>query len=302
MKYRNLLFLLLAICLAGGCGSTKAADNIKVISFNIRLFPGNDGPNSWEYRREATPAMINSIHPDLFGLQEAYSEQIDYITEHCPEYGHYGVGREDGISGGEHMAIFYNKDLFTLKDSLTFWLSETPDIPSLGWDAACRRTATVALLENKSTGSHIYYVNTHLDHVGLTAQREGLNLIMHRIDSLNVESYPVILTGDFNMIPSDPNLQVLEGKMYSARHTAEETDETPSFNGWKPLPDKDGNPDLEDAALGDNLKESDEMLTIDYIYYSGFAGCSKFETITTTFCDIPFISDHYPVMAILSLQ
>lgn len=286
---KTLILLATVIALAVSCAPK---DVICVMSYNIRQSGAKDGENCWENRKPATDAMINSLKPDLIGTQELCLDQLEYIVDKCPAYDYVGVGRDNGIHKGEHMAIFYLRSKFELLDSRTIWLSETPDTVSYGWDAACRRTATITYLRHKPTGKDLYFVNTHLDHKGLVAQKEGLALIVSYIDSLNTTGAPMLLTGDFNVIPSNPALEDLNLRMKSARNFAEVSDKRGSFNGWKKP--------LAEAALGDNLKGYDpEKLTIDYIYYSGFSSCPKFETVTTTFADVPFISDHYPVRAYL---
>lgn len=267
---------------------------LKVVSFNIRQSGANDGDNNWELRKTASVAMIETIAPDIFGLQEARRDQVDYLAENCPEYGYYGVGRDDGKDAGEFMAIFYRKDRIELLDSLTIWLSETPSVPSKGWDAACRRTATFTHLRHKETGKCFHYINTHLDHKGLQAQNNGLRMIASKVDSISLTGEPVILTGDMNMVADNPALAVIDSLMLNARFTAAQTDTIASFNAWrKPLAE---------AALGDNLKVAPQSsLTIDYIFYKGIDVCESFRTITEEFAGIPFISDHYPVMALFEL-
>lgn len=251
-------------------------DTLSVISFNIRMGEGKDGTNSWQYRCPATIYMLRDKQPDIFGLQEAYDYQVLFIRENMLDYKSVGVGREDGKHKGEHMSIFYNKKKISLLKWGTFWLSETPEKPSMGWDAACFRTATWALMKDKRSGHKFYYVNTHLDHVGKTAQREGLALIVERIRAINPDGYPMVLTGDFNVESSDPVLTDLNKMMKDARVTAERTDSLNSFNGW-----------------------GKSSSVIDYIYYSGFSSCPKFETVQKKYGDFPFISDHYPVRAVL---
>ena len=129
-----------------------ASNELKVVSFNIRMGVADDGENSWVFRREASAAMVNEIRPDIMGLQEAFDFQAEFIKEQCPDYKGVGVGRDDGKSEGEMMMIFYNTKTVELKDWGTFWLSETPEVPSFGWDAACRRTATWARLEMRKSG------------------------------------------------------------------------------------------------------------------------------------------------------
>ena len=265
---------------AGECSRTTSVSNVdevlKVMSFNIRYAKAPDGTNSWKHRRKAVAAMICDQHPAVFGLQEALTEQIRYLHRHCPGYQHVGVGREDGVHEGEHMAVFFDSSLFTLLDWHTYWLSDTPDVPSLGWDAACRRTATWVKLQRKSDGRCFYFVDTHLDHVGTAARRNGLSLIVDSIDAMNHEGYPMILVGDFNVEPENECLIPLNHRMQSARLTAEHSDTTPSFNGW-----------------------GKRTECIDYIYHSGFTRCLDFRVVTQQYLHTPFVSDHYPVTAIL---
>ena len=261
------ILLLLAACKPAGKNA------LTVMSYNIRYMNDRDGENSWAQRCSATPAMLNTVNPDIFGIQEAYPEQERYIVEQCPRYVAYGVGRDDGINKGERMSIFYNKEVLQMGDHGTWWLSETPEEPSYGWDAACRRTATWARMKDLRNGREFYFVNTHLDHVGDTARREGLKLIVNRIREMDA-TIPMVLTGDLNVEPADSCLMVLEGLMLSARATAETTDDTPSFNGYK-----------------------EPQKIIDYIYYSGFAKAESFRVVTETYEDKPFISDHYPIVS-----
>ena len=254
----------------------KGPATLSVISFNIRMGEGEDGTNSWQFRCPATIYMLRDKQPDIFGLQEAYDYQVQFIDDNMPEYKNVGVGREDGRHEGEHMSIFYNKKNISLLKWGTFWLSETPEVPSMGWDAACFRTATWALMKVKRSGHKFYYVNTHLDHVGKTAQREGLALIVERIREMNPDGLPMVLTGDFNVEPDDAVLDDLDNMMKSARIAAERTDNSGTFNDW-----------------------GKASSVIDYIYYSGFSSCPEFETVKKKYENFPFISDHYPVKATL---
>lgn len=251
-------------------------DCLKVISLNIRYGEANDGTNSWRYRCPSSLLMLDEEKPDVMGLQEAFDYQILFFTENRSDYKAIGVGREDGRREGEHMAILYNKKTVSLKKWGTFWLSETPDVPSMGWDAACKRTATWAVMKDKRSGNAFLYVNTHLDHVGKAAQQHGLDLILGKIAELNTDNLPVILTGDFNVEPDDPVLDRLDSTMKSARRYAEKTDRHSTFNNW-----------------------GKASTIIDYIYYTGFSSCSQFCTVTRKFGEWPFISDHYPVEAVL---
>lgn len=254
--------------------SGKDGKEIKVMSFNIRYGTAKDGDNAWDKRKVAVIEMLKDQNPAVFGVQEALPMQIDYICNKCPYYANVGVGRDDGKDKGEHMSVFYNKDVVELLDWGTYWLSETPDEPSYGWDAVCRRTATWTLLKVKATGQKFYFVNTHLDHKGAEAQKKGLALIVERIGAMNPKKLPMILTGDFNVSPDSPSLVDLDKIMKSARKYALDSDTTPSYNGWeKP------------------------KTVIDYVYYSGFAKCTDFKVVTKEYDGRKFVSDHCPVTA-----
>jgi len=280
MKKISLIALVLSLMLPsfeGGC--KKPEKTIKVISYNIRVGTARDGSNSWENRKSASPAMIAEQKPDIMGLQEALKMQLDYLEQTCPEYDHVGVHRDDGKEKGEVMAIFWNTKTQKMLKWGNFWLSDTPEKPSKGWDAACFRTATWALLKDRRSHRKYYYVNTHLDHIGKEARAKGLSLIVDRIDHINPEGYPMILTGDFNVNLGDPCLQSLVGRMESVRDIAPVTDSLTTYNGWGEI-------------------EKDQV--IDYIYESGFGKALVFEGLRKSYNGIPYISDHYPVAAILA--
>lgn len=254
---------------------TKDHD-LKVMSYNIRMGAAKDGTNSWEYRYPATALMLEDQKPDVFGVQEAFNYQIRFIEENFADYECVGVGRDDGKQKGEFMSIFWNKKTVKMIKWGTFWLSETPDKPSMGWDAACKRTATWALMKDKKTGKQFYFVNTHLDHRGAEAQRKGLELIVSRIAEINPKGYPMVLTGDFNVKPDNAALKDLDTKMQSARKIAPRTDNHPTFNNWGKI-----KPDM----------------VIDYIYVSGFSACPEYHTVTEKYGTWKYVSDHYPIYA-----
>lgn len=270
MGLRRLFILSLSALMC----TVSAEAGIRVMSFNVRQGMAADGDNAWDNRKEASAAMLEDLRPDVFGVQEAYAFQVDYILANCPVYKAVGVGRNDGSSEGEHMSVFYNAEKLELIDWGTYWLSETPEVPSKSWDAKYNRTATWTLLRDKSTGRRLFFVNTHLDHKGVVARKESLALIHRRITAMNPDGAPMILVGDFNLFPDDEGLTDLNKLMKSARCTAIDADTMGSFNGW-----------------------GKSETIIDYIYYSGFRVCRQFRVISRKYADKPYISDHYPIMA-----
>ena len=287
-KLLIVLVALLALQPGAQAKKEKAPARITAMSFNIRLGTAQekDYLNGWVYRQGATPIMLQMEKPDVVGIQEAYRFQLDYILVNRPEFAAYGVGRDDGKEKGEIMAVLYRKDRLKLLKKGTFWLSETPDVPSRGWDAKCRRTATWALFQDKSSGKRFYFVNTHLDHRGKEARAKGLSLIVDRIQDINPKGYPMVLTGDFNVRPDNPCLQSLEGRMESAREIARTTDHKGTFTGFK------------GEAVG--FQEGAEYTTIiDYIYVSDWGRVISYKTLDKPYGGVKFISDHFPIKAVL---
>ncbi|MBR4584600.1 MAG: endonuclease/exonuclease/phosphatase family protein [Bacteroidales bacterium] len=260
--------------LCGGCGNSQKDVEIKYISYNIRNSRANDGDNAWDIRKSATKEMIDREKPDIFGLQEAYIEQLEYIDNNFPNYSRVGVGRDDGKEEGEFMAVYYRNDKFKLLANGDFWLSETPDECSMGWDAACRRIVTWAKLKDKETGKVFYAFNTHLDHVGEVAREQSILLIVKKIDEIvKKDKAPVFLSGDFNSNVSSPIFDPLKNIMKDSRAILPESEWIPTYNNY-------GNG-------GDAM--------IDYIFYKN-AEVLDFKTLNGDYGK-PYISDHYPVMA-----
>ena len=165
-----LILLLAAVCRIAPVQSANEDGTLKLISFNMRTAWGRDGDNSWMNRRSASVEMLRREAPDVMGVQEAMQEQLLYLDAECPQYARVGEDRDGGAEGGETMAVFYLRDRFDLLADGTFWLSETPDRVSRGWDAACNRTVTWVELRDKMSGRTFFYFNTHLDHQGKQAR------------------------------------------------------------------------------------------------------------------------------------
>lgn len=170
-------------------------------TFNIRLQNSGDDKAGygWDARKDRVADYIRSHHIDVIGMQEVLHSQLTDLLERLPEYDYVGVGRTDGKTKGEYSPVFFLKEKFEVLEKGNFWLSETPDVPgSVGWDAALERIASYAKLRDKATGKVFMAVNTHFDHVGVTARKESARLIMEKIQDI-VGTQPAVVTGDFNV-------------------------------------------------------------------------------------------------------
>lgn len=256
--------------------------DLNVISFNLRVDNPNDGDYVWGNRKSAVVAMINRESPDVIGMQEAQPHQITYLADRCSDYGWYGIGRDTGkkpattdtYASEETAVIFYKKDKFEIEDRGTFWLSETPDTPSKGWDAGYNRTCSWVLLSNIATGGKFYFFNTHLDNSGKKAREESIKLIVAKIKAINSKELPVFLTADFNSDTSSKIFAPLHDFMDDAREEAPTTDNKPTYNGYK----------------GTSKKK------LDHIFCEDVEAIKSFKTLDGDY-GIKYISDHYPVQA-----
>ena len=157
------------------------AQNLKVMTFNIRLSLESDKENSWVKRKDDALKLMNYYHPDVMGVQEAVPQQMTDIKTGLKNYDFVGVGRDDGADKGEYSAIFYDTEKLQVVQSGTFWLSETPEKPSKGWDAAYNRVCTYALFKTKKGGKKFWAFNVHFDHVGNVAREKSAQLILDKI-------------------------------------------------------------------------------------------------------------------------
>ena len=205
-----LLFFFLTFCRQALFSQVQPdAAEITVLTYNIRFNNPADGLNAWPERKEKVILLVRQQQPGIFGLQEALKDQVNDVEKAFPAYGRVGVGRDDGKEAGEFSPVFYNKQLYAVKTSGSFWLSQTPSVAgSRGWDAACNRIVSWAKLQELSGGKEFCYFNTHFDHMGEVARRSSALLLLHCIDSL-AGKLPVILTGDFNAVPSSEPIKLL---------------------------------------------------------------------------------------------
>ncbi len=282
MKRNSMFFCLVTVvyCLS-------AQTEFRVMTYNIRLDVASDSGNAWIYRKENFVSMIRFHKPDLLGMQEVLKHQLEYVVQELPEYGWFGVGRDDGKAAGEYMAVLFRKERFDTLSTSTFWCSENPDKPGLGWDAACNRTVTWGAFRDRKIRTEFFFFNTHFDHVGVTARRESSKLLMNKIAALTGNER-VVITGDFNSIPSDEPYGIIvhpnaKKKFFDARPVSKQQPHGPkgSFNGFN---------------TGAVPAEP-----IDYIFVSDGISVLRHGTLAELIGG-RFPSDHFPVVADLLFQ
>lgn len=251
---------------------------MQVVTFNIRCDYGQDGSNNFQFRKDLILRKIKAEQPEILCFQEVLPHVSQWLKENLTDYYLIGCGRESNL-GGEDTSIAYRRDLFNLIKMEVFWLSDTPGIPGSRYSnqSDCPRTCTCTYFQEIKTGKVFRIYNTHLDHIGSDARRQGLSLILEKIAQADfLGEVPVILTGDFNAFPESTELAVLKDypELYDC---TEEMDGT--FHDFG------------------RLKTLEK---IDYIIADKHFTCIKASKWTDCENNV-FLSDHYPVSAVLEL-
>lgn len=269
--------ILLTMILLNCSGIVSAQNSVSIMSYNIKLDYPKVGENSWTSRKPSFIGLLNFYEPDVLGVQEAMPNQMKDMDSLLVQYDFVGVGRDDGKNEGEYSAIFYYKDKFKIVESGTFWLSQTPEKVSMGWDAACNRVCTYALFENIKSKKRFWVFNTHFDHVGVVARANSTQLILKKIQDITSNKLPVILMGDFNLEPETDNIQLIKS-------TLEDSKEISVSMPFGPL------------GTFNNF-EFDKPVTrrIDYIFVSkDTIKVNKYAVLSDN-KDLKYPSDHLPV-------
>ena len=262
---------------------TGHAQFLTVMTYNIRLDNPADGKNQWTYRKDWLCQQIRTANPDIFGIQEGLYHQVKYIDSVFSTYEYIGVGREDGKTGGEFSAIWYNTSRIKPMKQGTFWLSPTPDSVSKGWDAACIRICTYGLFRELASGKLFWAFNTHFDHQGIEARMKSARLLIEKIREMNKHNLPVIVMGDFNSGIQDEPIRMLLETFTDAKSADKKMNMAPdgTFNAFDP-----GHPVTE---------------RIDFIFTGFGAKPIDYQVIRETKEDL-FASDHFPVITRVSLR
>ena len=267
-KYLKLGFLL---CLFS---TAVVAQDLTVLSYNIRYNSQSDGEDLWDLRKSELVDQIQQHSPHSFGVQEATAVQMQYILEALPEYAYVSVGRDDGADKGEYSAIFYLKEKFEVLESKTFWLSDTPTVVSKAWDAALPRICTYAKLKAHSSGREYWHFNTHFDHIGKIARNESAKLIVNQINQMTKKGSAVVITGDFNAQPEEAPIVTIKKHFKDPLEALALEGPKGTFNAF---------------VIGAALDRR-----IDYIFYRGFTPL-KYTHLDEKRANGRWLSDHLPI-------
>ena len=297
-----IIFILSLSLLWTGCSKSKEEEiilnkkewqkknedkKIKVFTFNIKN--GGESIFSEENRRPRIMELMKEYYPDIIGYQEVTKDWISWFnTKSFSElYSYYGEPRDPNKTNSEYSLIMYNHDKFTLKESGDFWLNEdvaadpASTSTKAGWDASLPRNCSWVLLEDNATKFQFVVMNTHFDYKGLEARPRSAELILKMADQWNL---PVIITGDFNASESSSTYQtLLNGNYDNTKYVANHTMSWATSPGFFDKGTQFGEV-IDHILIRKNTFKVDEYKVITEDYGGGR------------------VSDHYPIMAILTLE
>lgn len=286
------LFLIPGILLLfsfASCREKSDTENIKVMTLNVRYNNPGDSLNAWPNRASMVCRFLTEEKPDLLGMQEVLVDQFNVLDSILSEdYASVGVGRSDGAKKGEMNPVFYRKERFNMIRTITFWLSQTPDVPgSISWGSSLPRIVTWIELIDKEDHQRFYFFNTHFAHNSDSARIMSSRFLMRAVDTIT-NGLPFIVTGDFNMLPTSTGYSILTGPydnlplMKDSFIISENRPYGPAFtfNGFS---DEPGSGRIDYVFVRSGMRVSDHHTTV------------KMEKGI-------YISDHWPVTTTVNIK
>jgi endonuclease/exonuclease/phosphatase family metal-dependent hydrolase len=281
-------FIVTLLVVLSACSGNADRNAIKVMTLNVRFDNPDDSLNAWSQRQKVVSQFLTSEKPDILGMQEVLWHQYELLDSVLSDYASVGVGRNDGARDGEMNPVFFRKDRFDLVRTITFWLSETPEVPgTTSWGSSLPRIVTWLELVDRNNHQHFFCFNTHFAHDSDSARLISSRILLREVEKIAGE-FPFVITGDFNMLPISPGYIILTGPNESvpalkdSYFTSERKPSGPdfTFNGFSDSPGSG---------------------RIDYIFIKNGIKVLDHSTIIKKENNI-FISDHWPVTSRILLK
>ena len=274
MLIKKLLLQAMLSCFLITLSCSDSCKVVKLMTYNIRLDTKEDVINQWNYRKKGLIALIKKLNPDILGIQEGLPNQISYLSKQLDGYSLIGEGRE-GENNGEYCAIYYKNKKFKLEKGETFWLSETPEIPSIGWDAALKRIATVGVFKALNSNRKLVVYNSHFDHIGKIAREKSVDVILNHIEGNEYFKNELVFMGDLNSTPNELSIKLMKEVFDDSFEKFAIKKPYGTYNGFD--------------------SKSDLSKRIDYIFTKNMS-ISKYERISEKLPNGLWPSDHFPIL------
>lgn len=291
--------------------------SLRILTHNIRYATSSPfkGELPWNDRKQPllNELLFNTRNQDAFiCLQEVLHNQlVDVLSglkqppstipksaSETQQWEYIGVGRDDGHKAGEYSPIFYQPSVWQLCHWESVWLSETPNKPSKGWDAASIRILTIGVFTHNITRHTVLVMNTHLDDQGSQSRFEAAKIILQKIDEYRSGKFGtliagVFLAGDFNSQETQEAYNVLTGSESSLVDTAKVVEPSQHYGNYYTW-----------TGFG---YEGEDPTRIDYILIGpgknklGSWIVNGYAVLANRFDSGVFLSDHRAVVADITL-
>jgi len=285
------IFTLFFLCISylPSKADTSKELGLRVMTFNIRNSYARDGENDWKHRNELVYQTIRDYSPAILGLQEANHAQQNELLTALPEYDFVGIGAKGGTKG-QYCSILYLKNRFRVDKTETYWLSDTPAVPSSTWGNHHLRIFTYARLVKKETGHIINAYNCHLDDGSKKAREKSVRQIGEHILQ-QPSNEPFVFMGDFNAPENSVTIQQI-GK-FKAEHEGTIHLASDSFRML--------HPQKKDVGTYHGYKGNIQADKIDSIFVPPATEVLEASIVRTSSND-RYPSDHFPVTATLRFK
>ena len=258
---------------------TPETGKITMVSCNVRCWSPTDlGKKSWFYRADLLLSDLAAQAPGIIGFQEVSAMHYRYLVDALVGYDSV-IEYRDNSPLSEGCPIFYNTDLYTLKDKGSFWLSETPEVMSKDWDAAHYRVCSYVILTDKATNQDFVVFNTHLDHVSDEARIKGIAVVLDKIAQFG--GLPAVIMGDFNALEGSKTYRSATEHFLDAQYAAGQTTQSHTYQNW-------GNPE--------------KFKRLDYFMISKTGFAVEMYDVVQPIHDGAYASDHNPIVLKLTLE
>ncbi|MFZ4262745.1 endonuclease/exonuclease/phosphatase family protein [Sphingobacterium sp. HJSM2_6] len=198
------ILILLGIIVLSSCGFTRGMQASKksiihASSYNIRYNGKADveSGNGWDIRKFEVAKLIQRHGFDMVGTQEGDFAQMKELNSLMPEFKHVAKPYGGKTNDIHTCSILYKDALFELLDEGVFWLSQTADVPSIGWDATDQRICQWAKFKIKESGKIFYFFNAHFYYQKKEARLQSGALMVRKMKEI-AGDHSIICTGDFN--------------------------------------------------------------------------------------------------------
>jgi len=284
-----LLFIWLSFFYGSGTANPNQdppirGDEFRVAAFNIRYNAEADekSGNGWGLRKRPVAKVILDHRFDIVGTQEGDAQQLEDLKALLPGYEY--LGHPYGGQGDLHnAATFYKNSLFEVLDSGVFWFSETPDEPSVGWDASDRRIAHWTKFQVKATGKTFFFFNVHFYWRLEEARKQSGPLLIRKIKEI-AQDEPVICVGDFNSTEETAQIQAIKSFLGDAYEQTQSPREG-----------------VEHTNLGGGVFQGEPKNRIDYVFVSSQIQVTDYKVLSDQYDGGRYPSDHLPVTSLIRL-